>query len=146
MPSASIVDGIVAAVATAAALYYVGGRTRARVKPKPGLSDAVFRLLQHGRRKLIANMLDLGSFFGADIGGSLTKLVLFVPDAGLVDWLMKRAPREHVEAAHWSHKMESIDVLQRFILSRQSYGRTGVRDAHLEVHVKELGGSFHFIR
>ena len=135
---------------SAAAVYslsFLRSHSNHSCPPKPtGLSESVYRLLQHGRRRLIANMLDVGGFFGADIGGSLAKLVFFTPNDGLVDWLMnpKRAPREKLEA--WREKITAVKKLAEWMLSRENYGLTGVRDASLAVKVDELGGTFHFVR
>jgi len=145
--AARMIAAVVAAVAgMAATTWALHVRRRARPALRPGVSDAVIRLLQRGRRKLLSNVLDAGGFFGVDIGGSLTKMVFFLPDAELVDRMVERGPAEHVKAGHWRDKVQALRDVAAFMLSTDSYGGTGVRDSHLSFHIRELGGSFHFIR
>lgn len=141
-----LIQAVGATAAFVLTAYVLNVRRRARPAHKPGISESVVRLLQFGRRKLLSSMLDVGGFFGCDIGGSLTKLIMFLPDPELIDRLVKRAPSEHVEKSHWHDKLASVQDLSKFMLSRVTYGATGVRDAHLSFHITELGGSFHFVR
>jgi type II pantothenate kinase len=85
--------------------------------------------------------MDLGGFFGMDIGGTLAKLVFFLPDKELATKMLKQQP-----AAQWRSKLASVHQLAGFILDNDRYGATGVRDSHLSIDVPDLGGSFHFIR
>ncbi len=110
------------------------------------MPSSLLRLLRNGRRKLLSDVLDVGGFFGVDMGGSLTKLVFFYPDAELVDKLLKLAPRERADRQQWDTKVHAINDVAAFILNYERYGETGVRDAHLSFHLRELGGSFHFVR
>jgi hypothetical protein len=43
-------------------------------------------------------------------------------------------------------KLKSVHALAGFILSRDRYGKTGVRDTHLSFSLPGMGGEFHFIR
>jgi hypothetical protein len=137
---------MLAAAAVGLTIFTLSVRKRAHPPGRAGLSKAVSALLHHGRRKLLSSLLDVGGFFSADIGGSLTKLVFFLPDAELIDRLLQRVPPEHIASAHWQAKLSSIADLATFVLAKAQYGRTGVRDAHLSFHISELGGTFHFIR
>ena len=126
--------------------YVLAVRARSRPHLKPGVSQAVVRLLHRGRRKLLSSIIDVGGFFGLDIGGSLTKLVFFMPDAVLIEELERRVPSGHTDAAAWRGRLAAVKDVAAFMLSRASYGGTGVRDDHLSFHISELGGSFHFVR
>ena len=142
--------GRVTAVAALAVAAVVGAVLRLRKARKPhvrGLSEASLLLLQQGRRKLLSKLLDIGGFFGVDIGGSLTKLVFFLPDEDVVARMIRRAATDPAQpAASWQSKMASVRLLADFMLSRTHYGATGVRDAELSFSLPEMGGSFHFIR
>jgi hypothetical protein len=136
-------------VATAAGsvlltVYALSIRRDRKPHIRPGLSEASLRLLQQGQRKLLSKLLDVGGFFGIDIGGSLTKVVFFLPDANLMEKMLRRAKPAH--AAVWRSKLNSVNLIAQFIQSSTTYGATGVRDAHLSFHMSDLGGSFHFIR
>lgn len=67
---------------------------------------------------------DIGTCFGADFGGSLTKIVFFDPD-------------DLPEDSH---------PIRNFLLSSERYGSTGVRDSHLSFRSENLRGRFHFLR
>lgn len=131
-------------VAVAITVYAL--QIRSTRRPKRLLSDTSARLLAHGQRRLVSRLLDVGGFFGVDIGGTLTKLVFFAPDKDLIGRILKRVSPAHAAEAEWHTKLASIQQLEHFILSRTIYGGTGVRDARLSFHMAELGGSFHFIR
>ncbi len=150
-----------AAAASLAVVYILRVRHAHRPRIRPGVSDASLRLLQLGRRRLLTKMLDVGGFFGVDVGGSLCKLVFFLPEPDLVQRILDRAPpvstccvpalllatfRLQELRAPWARKMESIKQIADFVLARETYGLTGVRDADLSFHMAELGGTFHFIR
>lgn len=143
-------NGVTLARAAAAAgsllltVYVLSLRRERKPHIRPGLSEASLRLLRQGQRNLLRKLLDVGGFFGVDIGGSLTKLVFFLPDENLVEKMLRRTDPAH--AAVWRTKLASIRQIATFIKSSTRYGATGVRDAHLSFHMTDLGGSFHFIR
>lgn len=58
-------------------------------------------------------------WFGMDIGGTLTKLVYFEPK--------DITPGEQDEEA------ESLRSIRRYLTKNSAYGKTGHRDAHLQV-------------
>jgi hypothetical protein len=111
---------------------------------RPGLTETALRLLQRGRRAAVTKLLDIGGFFGMDIGGSLTKLVFFMPDEDLVVRVINRVPEK--QRALWHKRFAAVKAVSKFIMSREAYGKTGVRDARLSFHLPDLGGHFHFIR
>jgi hypothetical protein len=115
-------------------------------RPQRLTSDASLRLLAQGKRRLLSKLLDVGGFFGADIGGTLSKLVFFLPDKELATRMLQRAAPARAAQAQWASKLAAIHKIAGFILSRETYGATGVRDAHLSFRLAALGGSFHFIR
>ena len=137
-------SALAAAGLAAATALVLQSRRACKPHVRPGISEASLHLLQQGRRKLLSKLLDVGGFFGIDIGGSLTKLLFFLPDEDVVARLVARAPPEH--AAGWMAKLASVKLIAAFLLSRTHFGATGVRDAQLSFHMPELGGSFHFIR
>ena len=74
-------------------------------------------------------------WFGMDIGGSLTKLVYFEP--------------KDVTDAEQERELETVRVIRKYLTSHTAYGKTGVRDEHLELRGQRLGGrvgTLHFIR
>lgn len=93
---------------------------------------------------MLHKLLDIGNFFGIDIGGSLTKLVFFMPDEHHVRRLLARLPPE--QFAPCQARFAAITEVAKFILSQVSYGKTGVRDVHLSFEMPDLGGCFHFLR
>ena len=113
--------------------------------PARALSAASQRLLERGRSQLLLKLLDVGGFFGVDIGGTLSKIVFFLPDKELAARMLRKLWPQRDKQAVWAAKLASVHQLAGFILSRDRYGATGVRDAHLSFHMPELGGSFHFI-
>ena len=173
---------LAAACAALAASYALWRRSRGEVA-RPGVSAALSELLRAGRRKLLSDVLDVGGFFGADIGGSLTKLVFFLPDDALLDRLLAGKQQQRLQqllqrqqrqysppprqeggddvgapgggggggggggyGSHWPAMAAALRGCARFILGRERYGATGVRDAGLAFHLRELGGTFHFVR
>jgi type II pantothenate kinase len=71
-------------------------------------------------------------WFGVDIGGTLTKGVYF---------------ECHTQSD--KNKGEGVRVLQNFVKSNLTYGSSGNRDAHLEMHNQKFGskvGTMHFIK
>jgi hypothetical protein len=120
-------------------------------RPQRLTSDSSLRLLSQGQRKLLSKLLDVGGFFGADIGGTLSKLVFFLPDKELATRMLDRAAQRaggptKSALEEWAAKLTSIHKIAGFILASERYGATGVRDAHLSFRMDELAGSFHFIR
>ena len=130
--------------ACAIAVFILRTRHAHRPHVKPGLSETSLRLLQQGRRVVLQKLLNVGNFFGIDIGGSLTKLVFFMPDEHLVYRLMMRLPSD--QRAQSQARFDAITAVAKFILSRVSYGKTGVRDVRLSIDMPDLGGCFHFLR
>ena len=72
--------------------------------------------------------------------------MFFQPDEQLTARMLQRMTANRVEASIWQAKLKSVASISSFITSRESYGATGVRDAHLSFHMEDLGGTFHFIR
>lgn len=133
--------GVVAALA---AFVCALAHRKSRAPARP-LSDASHRLLARGRARLLLKLLDVGGFFGVDIGGTLSKIVFFLPDRELAERMLRKLWPQRDKQAVWAAKLASVHQLAGFILSRDRYGATGVRDAHLSFHMPELGGTFHFI-
>lgn len=74
-------------------------------------------------------------WFGMDIGGTLTKLIYFEPK--------DRTAQEAEE------EKETIKVIHSYLMGNVAYGKTGIRDLHLEMSNQTIGGrtgSLHFIR
>lgn len=74
-------------------------------------------------------------WFGMDIGGTLTKLVYFEP----------RDITDHEEA----QEMETLKTIRRYLTGNVAYGKTGIRDVHLEMPNQRIGGrlgTIHYIR
>ncbi|XP_059607871.1 pantothenate kinase 3 isoform X2 [Phlebotomus argentipes] len=74
-------------------------------------------------------------WFGMDIGGTLTKLVYFEPKDITPDELDQEA--------------EILRNIRRYLTKHSAYGKTGHRDAHLQmdnVEIRGRRGSLHFIR
>ena len=70
-----------------------------------------------------------------DIGGTLTKLIYFEPDL--------------LEAVGNEKEWETIKTIHRYLIGQTAYGKSGIRDKHLEIPNVRLGGrdgSLHFIR
>ncbi|XP_039856267.1 pantothenate kinase 1a isoform X1 [Simochromis diagramma] len=74
-------------------------------------------------------------WFGMDIGGTLVKLVYFEP----VD----------ITAEEEQEEVENLKSIRRYLTSNVAYGKTGVRDVHLELRNLTMcgrTGNLHFIR
>ncbi|XP_059376234.1 pantothenate kinase 1-like isoform X2 [Carassius carassius] len=74
-------------------------------------------------------------WFGMDIGGSLVKLVYFEP--------------KDITAEEEQEEVENLKSIRRYLTSNTAYGKTGVRDVHLELrNLTTCGrtGNLHFIR
>ncbi|XP_066535722.1 pantothenate kinase 2, mitochondrial isoform X2 [Hoplias malabaricus] len=70
-----------------------------------------------------------------DIGGTLVKLVYFEP--------------KDITAEEEQEEVESLKSIRRYLTSHTAYGKTGIRDVHLEMPDLTLWGrrgSLHFIR
>lgn len=70
-----------------------------------------------------------------DIGGTLVKLVYFEP--------------KDITAEEEQEEVESLKSIRHYLTSHTAYGKTGVRDVHLELRDLTLWGrrgSLHFIR
>jgi hypothetical protein len=134
------------AAAAAGALAWVL-HVRKTARPQRGApagEASSARLFALGKRVVLSRLLDVGGFFGVDIGGSLTKLVFFMPDADMEPRVLRKAAPS--DAASWHAKLASIKKIHAFVMSTDTYGRTGVRDSRLAFHMPEFGGTFHFIR
>lgn len=74
-------------------------------------------------------------WFGMDIGGTLVKLVYFEPIDLTEEEILNQG--------------ETLATIQRYLISNEAYGETGLRDVNLEIKSLELGnrvGNLHFIR
>lgn len=74
-------------------------------------------------------------WFGMDIGGSLCKLVYFEP---------KDITRDELES-----EIETLKNIRRYLTKNSAYGKTGKRDAQLQmenVRIRGRTGTLHFIR
>lgn len=83
---------------------------------------------------LDADSLPSMPWFGMDIGGTLTKLVYFEP----LD----------VEGEGKEEK-ETLRIIRKYLTGNVAYGKSGIRDVHLEMQNQLVGGrkgSLHFIR
>ena len=70
-----------------------------------------------------------------DIGGTLVKLVYFEP--------------KDITAEEEQEEVENLRSIRRYLTSHTAYGRTGVRDVHLELRELSLcgrSGTLHCIR
>ena len=115
--------------------------------------------------------LDVGNFMGADIGGTLTKIVYFEPfDEPQDDPAAPPSPTAAAAAAAAASSNSALfdeelteedereareqravyraaaTGFKRFITSQTSYGETGRRDDALAIRVESLGGTLHFIQ
>ncbi|KAM9557946.1 pantothenate kinase 1-like isoform 3-T3 [Salvelinus alpinus] len=74
-------------------------------------------------------------WFGMDIGGTLVKLVYFEP--------------KDITVEEEQEEVENLKSIRRYLTSNTAYGKTGVRDVHLELkNLTMCGrtGNLHFIR
>ncbi|XP_013414430.1 pantothenate kinase 3 [Lingula anatina] len=74
-------------------------------------------------------------WFGMDIGGTLTKLVYFEP----TDLTDDEEGEEH----------ETIRTIRKYLTGNKAYGKSGIRDTHLEMKNQSFDGrtgTIHFIR
>nr|XP_040054644.1 pantothenate kinase 2, mitochondrial isoform X2 [Gasterosteus aculeatus aculeatus] len=74
-------------------------------------------------------------WFGMDIGGTLVKLVYFEP--------------KDITAEEEQEEVENLKSIRHYLTSNTAYGKTGIRDVHLELQDLTLcgrTGNLHFIR
>ncbi|XP_018934728.1 pantothenate kinase 1-like isoform X2 [Cyprinus carpio] len=74
-------------------------------------------------------------WFGMDIGGTLVKLVYFEP--------------KDITAEEEQEEVENLKSIRWYLTSNTAYGKTGVRDVHLELRNLTIcgrTGNLHFIR
>ena len=74
-------------------------------------------------------------WFGIDIGGTLSKLIYF--------------EATDTSQAEKECEVETSRTIRHYLTSNTAYGKTGIRDTHLEMSNVRLGGrigSLHFIR
>ena len=74
-------------------------------------------------------------WFGMDIGGTLTKLVYFEP--------------QDITHEEQEQELETLKTIRRYLTGNVAYGKTGIRDVHLEMTNQHIGGrrgTLHFIR
>ncbi|KAJ8317536.1 hypothetical protein KUTeg_005440, partial [Tegillarca granosa] len=74
-------------------------------------------------------------WFGMDIGGTLTKLVYFEP--------------KDITETEAEQEVETLKIIRKYLIGNVAYGKTGIRDVHLEMPNQTIGGrqgSLHFIR
>ncbi|XP_028714943.1 pantothenate kinase 1 isoform X2 [Peromyscus leucopus] len=74
-------------------------------------------------------------WFGMDIGGTLVKLVYFEP--------------KDITAEEEQEEVENLKSIRKYLTSNTAYGKTGIRDVHLELkNLTMCGrkGNLHFIR
>jgi len=79
-------------------------------------------------------------WFGMDIGGTLCKLVFFEPtDINDINNGIKRNKSDH----------KTLLQIRRYLTTNKAYGKSGHRDAHLQMSDVQIGGrqgTIHFIR
>ncbi|XP_017695581.1 PREDICTED: pantothenate kinase 1 isoform X3 [Lepidothrix coronata] len=78
---------------------------------------------------------DAFPWFGMDIGGTLVKLVYFEP--------------KDITAEEEQEEVENLKSIRKYLTSNTAYGKTGIRDVHLELkNLTMCGrkGNLHFIR
>ncbi|KAM6185966.1 LOW QUALITY PROTEIN: pantothenate kinase 1 [Rhynchocyon petersi] len=74
-------------------------------------------------------------WFGMDIGGTLVKLVYFEP--------------KDITAEEEQEEVENLKSIRKYLTSNTAYGKTGIRDVHLELKNLTMSGrkgNLHFIR
>ena len=72
-------------------------------------------------------------WFGMDIGGTLTKLVYFEPTQDAVA----------------ESEAKNLDKIHKYLTKRETYGKTGHRDVHLQMDdclINGVTGTLHYIR
>ncbi|XP_009887001.1 PREDICTED: pantothenate kinase 1 isoform X2 [Charadrius vociferus] len=85
--------------------------------------------------KLIVPKQHSFPWFGMDIGGTLVKLVYFEP--------------KDITAEEEQEEVENLKSIRKYLTSNTAYGKTGIRDVHLELkNLTMCGrkGNLHFIR
>ena len=74
-------------------------------------------------------------WFGMDIGGTLTKLIYFEPT--------------DITDEEEEQEVEILKTIRKYLTGNVAYGKTGLRDKHLEMVQQSVGdriGTLHFIR
>ncbi|KAM5236035.1 pantothenate kinase 1 isoform 2-T2 [Ctenodactylus gundi] len=85
--------------------------------------------------KLINGKKQTFPWFGMDIGGTLVKLVYFEP--------------KDITAEEEQEEVENLKSIRKYLTSNTAYGKTGIRDVHLELKSLTMcgrTGNLHFIR
>ncbi|KAM6184181.1 pantothenate kinase 1 isoform 2-T2 [Erethizon dorsatum] len=85
--------------------------------------------------KLINGKKQTFPWFGMDIGGTLVKLVYFEP--------------KDITAEEEQEEVENLKSIRKYLTSNTAYGKSGIRDVHLELkNLTMCGrkGNLHFIR
>ena len=82
-------------------------------------------------------------WFGMDIGGTLTKLVFFEPtDINDIKTTTNGTKRKKAD-------LKTLANIRRYLTTNKAYGKSGLRDAHLQmsnIHIGGHQGTLHFIR
>ncbi|XP_073452488.1 pantothenate kinase 1 isoform X3 [Aquarana catesbeiana] len=89
----------------------------------------------HTTMKLIDGKKHSFPWFGMDIGGTLVKLVYFEP--------------KDITAEEEQEEVENLKSIRKYLTSNTAYGKTGIRDVHLELKnltMCDRKGNLHFIR
>ncbi|KAM7073037.1 pantothenate kinase 1 isoform 1-T1 [Molossus nigricans] len=105
-------------------------------QPPPPLHDSPAKKCRL-RRKMDSGKKNRPPFpwFGMDIGGTLVKLVYFEP--------------KDITAEEEQEEVENLKSIRKYLTSNIAYGKTGIRDVHLELkNLTMCGrkGNLHFIR
>lgn len=84
---------------------------------------------------VFSNPIAAFPWFGMDIGGTLVKLVYFEP--------------KDITAEEEQEEVENLKSIRWYLTSNTAYGKTGIRDVHLELQDLTMcgrTGNLHFIR
>nr|XP_036869210.1 pantothenate kinase 1 [Manis javanica] len=105
-------------------------------QPPPPLHDSPAKKCRL-RRRMDSGKKNRPPFpwFGMDIGGTLVKLVYFEP--------------KDITAEEEQEEVENLKSIRKYLTSNTAYGKTGIRDVHLELkNLTMCGrkGNLHFIR
>lgn len=87
------------------------------------------------RRALSPSHVAAFPWFGMDIGGTLVKLVYFEP--------------KDITTEEEQEEVENLKSIRWYLTSNTAYGKTGIRDVHLELQDLTMcgrKGNLHFIR
>uniref|UniRef100_A0A8C6T1B8 Pantothenate kinase 3 n=1 Tax=Neogobius melanostomus TaxID=47308 RepID=A0A8C6T1B8_9GOBI len=104
--------------------------------PGPSSSERrTFNSTARLRTDSVKKSRPLFPWFGMDIGGTLVKLVYFEP--------------KDITAEEEQEEVENLKSIRRYLTLNTAYGKTGIRDVHLELKDLTLcgrTGNLHFIR